>query len=177
MDPQTPIGNLPGIGKYHSQKLKKLEIKTLDNLIYHFPFRYDDFSKIERIQNATPGEKLSVRGIVWQIKNIRTPRGKFVTTATVADQSGVIEIIWFNQPFLTKNIKAGMPISLSGKVEVNGHRLRLVSPSYEIIRNTSYPVNDEARLWRQLPVTNNSSSLSLRAEGQSTLHTGITDCP
>jgi len=153
MDPQTPIEELPGIGRYFSHKLKRLEIKTVENLIYHFPFRYDDFSKIEKIQNVAPGEKLSVHGVVWQIKNIRTPIGKFVTTATVADQSGAIDIIWFNQPFLTKNIKPGMQISLSGKVELNGNRLRLVSPSYEIIRNTSY----------QQPVTNNQSP---------TLHTG-----
>src|SRR3989338_3524436 len=149
MDPQTPIEELPGIGRYFSHKLKRLEIKTVENLIYHFPFRYDDFSKIENIQNVTPGEKLSVQGIVWQIKNIRTPRGKFVTTATVADQSGTIDVIWFNQPFLTKNIKPGMQISLSGKVQVDNYRLKLVSPSYEIIRSTSY-----------------SSSLSPRAEGQ-----------
>src|SRR3989338_4484193 len=136
MDPNLPIKDLPGIGRYYSQKLKRLDIKTVEDLVYHFPFRYDDFSKIETIGNVKEGEKLSIQGIVWQIKNIRTPRGKFVTTATVADQSGTIEVIWFNQPFLTKNIKAGMQISLSGKVDLNSNRLRLISPAYEIIRTS-----------------------------------------
>ena len=145
MNPQTPIEKLPGIGRYFSQKLRRLDIKTVEDLIYHFPFRYDDFSKVEKIQNVIPGEKLSIQGVVWQIKNIRTPKGKFVTTATVADQSGVIETIWFNQPFLTKNIKPGMQISLSGKVEANGNRFRLISPSYEIIRsvNQRSTINDQ----------------------------------
>ncbi len=134
MNSKTPVEKLPGIGKYYSYKLKKLEVETLEDLIYHFPFRYDDFSQVAPIQNLTPGEKVSVQGIVWQIKNIRTRRGKFVTIATVADQSGTIEVIWFNQPYLTKNIKAGTPISLSGKVELDGHRYKMVSPQYEILR-------------------------------------------
>ncbi|MBI3283174.1 ATP-dependent DNA helicase RecG [Candidatus Curtissbacteria bacterium] len=135
MDPQTPVSKLTGVGEYYSRKLKRLEIKTVENLVYHFPFRYDDFSKIQEIREITPGEKLSVQGVVWQIKNIRIRSGKFITTATVADQSGTIEVIWFNQPYLTQTIKAGTPISLSGKVEVEGRKLKMLSPSYEIIRN------------------------------------------
>lgn len=137
MDPQTPISNLPGIGAYYARKLKKLEINTLEDLIYHFPFRYDDFSKIATITNITPGEKLSVTGVLWQIKNVRTRSGKFVTVATLADQSGTLEVIWFNQPYLTKTLKPGLQISLSGKAQLDGNRLKLISPSYEIPRSNS----------------------------------------
>ena len=168
MDPQTPIEELPGIGRYFSHKLKRLEIKTVENLIYHFPFRYDDFSKIEKIQNVAPGEKLSVHGVVWQIKNIRTPIGKFVTTATVADQSGAIDIIWFNQPFLTKNIKSGMQISLSGKVEIKGNHLQLISPAYEIIRHSNLKMENSTlhtgRLVPIYPETEGVSSKWIRAK-------------
>jgi len=152
VNPHTPIENLPGVGTYYARKLKKLEIKTLEDLIYHFPFRYDDFSQISTISNIVPGEKISVQGVIWQIKNIRTRRGKFVTVATIADQSSTIEVIWFNQPYLTKTLKAGLPVSLSGKVQLDGNRPKLVSPSYEIIRST---VNRE-------PLTVN----------QNTIHTG-----
>lgn len=136
MDPQTPISNLPGIGSYYARKLKKLEIHTLEDLIYHFPFRYDDFSKIAAISDITLGEKLSVTGVLWQIKNVRTRSGKFVTVATLADQSGTIEVIWFNQPYLTKTLKAGFQISLSGKVQLDRHKPKLISPSYEVIRDS-----------------------------------------
>ena len=136
MDPQTPIENLTGIGKYYSYKLKKLEIKTVEDLIYHFPFRYDDFSQIQKIEDIAADQKLSIQGVVWQIKNIRTRFGKFITVATIADQSGTIEVIWFNQPYLTKTIKAGMQISLSGKVELDGTRPKFISPQYELIRSS-----------------------------------------
>ena len=134
MEPQIPVSKLTGIGQYYSYKLKRLEINTLEDLIYHFPFRYDDFSKIGQIREVTPGEKTSIQGVVWQIKNIRTRSGKFVTVATVADQSGTIEVIWFNQPYLTKSIKPGSQISLSGKVELEGHKYKLIAPQYEILR-------------------------------------------
>ncbi|MDP2632164.1 MAG: ATP-dependent DNA helicase RecG [Candidatus Curtissbacteria bacterium] len=137
MGPKTPISHLPGIGQYYSYKLKHLEIETIEDLVYHFPFRYDDFSQLSQIQNLIPGEKTSIQGTVWQIRNIRTRNGKFITTATVADQTGTVEVIWFNQPYLTKNIEAGTPISLSGKVELDGHKFKLISPQYEIIRNGS----------------------------------------
>lgn len=170
MDPTLAISELPGVGGYYLHKLKKLNINTLQDLIYHFPFRYDDFSKIKSIQNLVPGEKLSIRGIIWQIKNVRTKSGKFVTRATVADQSGTIEAIWFNQPYLTKNLKAGIQISLSGKVEVNGSRLQLVSPSYEIIRSNQVPETRNqvptlhtGRLVPVYPETEGVSSKWLRA--------------
>ena len=168
MDAKTRVENLPGIGQYYSYKLKRLEIETLEELIYHFPFRYDDFSQIAPIQNLTPGEKVSIQGNVWQIKNIRTRTGKFITTATVADDTGTIEVIWFNQPYLTKNIKAGTPISLSGKVELDGHRFKLMSPQYEIIRTQTAPQDlstlHTGRLVPVYPETEGVTSKWLRAK-------------
>lgn len=131
----TPIENLAGIGSYYLRKLKRLEIKTANDLIYHFPFRYNDFSQIAKIENLSAGEKMSVQGIVWQIKNLRTKKGKFITKAKIADQSGFVDVIWFNQPYLTRVIKTGIPISLSGKIEIEGSRPKLISPSYEILKN------------------------------------------
>ncbi len=153
MQPQTPINEISGVGSYYARKLKRLEIETVEDLIYHFPFRYDDFSKISTISNIEPGEKLSIQGVLWQIKNVRTRSGKFITVATVADQSGTIEVIWFNQPYLTRNLKAGSQVSLSGKAQLEGKKVKLISPSYEVIRQTSY----------QLPTTSNQKT---------TLHTG-----
>src|SRR3990167_4198803 len=171
MDPKTPVRQLAGVGQYYCRKLRRLEIETVEDLAYHFPFRYDDFSKIQEIREVKPGEKLSVCGVVWQIKNIRTRSGKFITTATVTDQSGTVEVVWFNQPYLTKTIKAGTPISLSGKVEVEGRRLKMLSPSYEIIRTsqlaTSYQLPTTLHTGRLVPIypeTEGVSSKWLRAK-------------
>ncbi len=156
MDPQTKVFDLPGVGAFYSLKLKRLGIETVEDLIYHFPFRYDDFSIVEEIRDIVPGEKLSIQGVIWQIKNIRTRFGKFITTAQVADPSGVVDVIWFNQPYLTKSLKAGTPISLSGKVDTSSPRPKLLSPAYEIIR----------------PSLGSDPSHSLPDEQGRTLHTG-----
>ena len=138
MNPDLSISKIPGIGKYYEYKLRKLNINCTEDLIYHFPFRYDDFSQIKTIENIQTGEIVSIQGVIWQIKNIRTRSGKFVTVATVADQSGTVEVVWFNQPYLTQTLKAGMQISLSGKIQFEGFRAKLISPSYEVLRsNTS----------------------------------------
>ena len=174
MDPQNPIDQLPGVGKYYSYKLKKLEIKTLENLIYHFPFRYDDYSQIRgigEIREVSPQDKISVVGNVLSIKNIRTRYGKFLTRATVTDDSGTIEVIWFNQPYLTKNITPGTQISLSGKVKLDGKHYQLVSPQYEIIRSSQLTVhgsqNETIHTGRLVPIypeTEGISSKWLRAK-------------
>jgi len=148
----TSVKELPLIGDFYARGLKVLGIRTIFDLVNHYPFRYEDYSKVEKIRNLTPDEKISVKGIVWQIKNIRTRSGKFITKAIVADQTDKIEVIWFNQPFLTKNIHSGMQISLSGKVEFEGKKPKLISPSYEIIRS--------------------SQTLVFPQETTSTIHTG-----
>lgn len=136
MDPNLSVEVLPGVGNLYSKKLNRLEIKTVNDLIYHFPFRYDDFSTIKTIDRANLDEKITIQGNIWQIKNVRTPRGKFITTAQVADQSGTMEVIWFNQPYLTKILKSGTPVSLSGKLDPKSPKPKLIAPSYEIIRTT-----------------------------------------
>ncbi len=136
MDPNLAVEVLPGVGSIYSKKLNRLEIKTVNDLIYHFPFRYDDFSTIKTIDLINIDEKITIQGNIWQIKNIRTPRGKFITTAQVADTSGTIEVIWFNQPYLTKILKSGTPVSLSGKLDPKSPKPKLIAPSYEIIRSS-----------------------------------------
>lgn len=153
---KTPISEVHSIGPAYAARLKKLDIYTVEHLIYHFPFRYDDFSKIAQIVNITLGEKLSIVGNVWQIKNIRIRSGKFITKAIVADQTSIIEVIWFNQPYLTKTIKAGTPISLSGKVEAEGTKLKMISPTYELIHNrqdqSERPLQQPLHTGRLVPI-------------------------
>ena len=149
MNPTTKIDDLPGVGYYFRSRLKKLGVETLEDLIYHFPFRYDDFSKIEKVRDVNPDEKITIEGVVRQIKNVRLRNGKFITNATVADESGTVEVVWFYQPYLTKSIKAGIPISLSGKAKIEGSKVKMLSPQYEIQRTSLH----QPATSNQLPAT------------------------
>ena len=109
MQLSTPIQQISGIGPVFQRKLKKLGVKTVEDLIFHFPHRYEDFS------NATPIAKIQfngvscIRGKILEIENTKTWKRKIVLTqAIVQDNSGAIKIIWFNQPYLPKVIKSGV---------------------------------------------------------------------
>lgn len=183
MNPETPVEDIPQVGKYYAFKLKRLEIETVEDLIYHFPFRYDDFSNIAKIENINPNEKLTIKGVIWSIKNIRTRSGKFITVASVADTSGVVEVVWFNQTYLTKTLKAGTPVLLSGKVLNEGSKVKMLSPTYEIIRSKldnqspnyelAIPTLHTARLVPIYPETEGITSKWLRAKIAKVLPTYI----
>jgi len=131
---KTPIKNLYMVGQSYSQRLKKLEIKITEDLLYHFPFRYQDFSLISPISQLQPGEKVTVQGKVVSCKNIFTKKGKKIQKAVVSDQTGQIEAVWFNQPYLTQVLKPGNMISLAGKVDLFGIKKTLTSPEFEVLK-------------------------------------------
>ena len=160
---QTPVEKLFMIGPTYGKRLKSLGIKTAKDLLYHFPFRYEDFSRIVLIREAREGEKVTVQGIVWEIQNEITKfKAKKITTATVNDGTGEVYVVWFNQPFLVKAIKIGDQISLSGKIEKWGRRLRMVSPEWEIISEKKENIHT-GRLVPIYPETAKVSSKWLRS--------------
>lgn len=157
----TPIEKLYMVGPIYARRLKRLEINTAEDLIHHYPFRYDDYSLISKISLVQPGEKVTIQGQVLSMKNEYTKKGKRLQKAHVNDETGQIEAVWFNQPFLVKNIKPGNKINLSGKVEWFGHKLMLVSPEYEIIK--LHPLIHTGRLVPVYPETKGLSSKWLRS--------------
>ena len=101
---------------------EKLGIVKLQDFLFHVPFRYDDYSLVSQIGQVQAGEIVTVKGSVEEINNTYTRRFKTLQRATVKDDTGNINILWFNQPFLTKAIHKGDSISLSGKVELDKHK-------------------------------------------------------
>ena len=115
-----------------AQKLEKLGIFTLRDFLYHIPSRYEDYSIISPISALQPGEIVTIRGTVIDIKNLFTKRIN-IQKALVADENARIEVVWFNQPFLIRSIHKGSRIALSGTVDVFGGGRAMKSPEYEII--------------------------------------------
>ncbi len=133
MDLNTPIKNLGGIYKKYATRLEKLGILTLEDFLYHVPFRYEDYSLISKIENIQPGETVTVQGKITEIKNEYTRSFRNFQKAKVEDGTGTVNIIWFNQPFISKIFKKGDRISLSGKVKLSLNEKVLESPDYEIL--------------------------------------------
>ncbi len=136
MDLTTPIGALPGIGPSLKFKLSRLEINTVKDLLYHFPFRYDDFSQQTTILDAQIGEVVTLKGEIWSIKNIYTRSRKILTTAIFNDGTSPLELTWFNQSWITKQLAVGDHIQLSGKLTKYKNKLSIMSPKWEKVDGT-----------------------------------------
>lgn len=168
MDLSTYIENIPRIGPQSQKKLKKLGIKTVKDLLFHFPHRYEDFSNLVPISKLKLGEKFTIQGKIIGIDNIKTWRKRMILTqAIVKDDSGTIKVIWFNQPYLTNTLKPGDFVCLSGKVALGGQRrseseLYLSSPAYEKISNINSSSQTLTHTGRLVPVYPETEGLSSR---------------
>lgn len=130
--PETKTAALPRVGKATASLLKKLGLETVHDLLFYFPFRYDDFSRTSRIADLRPGLTASIGGTIELIQNKKSPRRRlFLTEALISDGSDSLKVIWFNQPFLARSYKVGDQLSLAGKVTEAYGQLQMISPLAE----------------------------------------------
>jgi len=128
------VALLPRVGPAIAGKLEKnLGVRTVSDLLYHIPFRYNDFSLISPIGSIRPGETVTVSGNVESMKSFYTKTGKNIQEALISDESGNIRIVWFNQSFLLRIIQAGITIRVSGEVAFFGNKIVIRNPQYEIL--------------------------------------------
>jgi len=137
------IQNIKYFGPAAVKKLSKLKIKTARDLLYHFPYRYEDFSNFTPIADLKPNSQATAHGTILNAKNIQIFKRRLVLTEIIVeDNSGAIKSVWFNQPYLLNQFKPGRQLNLSGKVVLNKKQLCFSNPAYEI---TSY---SESASWR-----------------------------
>lgn len=156
------VSVVPKIGPKYKELLKKLEIYTVGDLLYHFPFRYDDFSKIRTIDQVQDSDVVTIEATILKFNNIYTKNNKRLSKATAQDITGNIDIIWFNQHYLQTVIKEGQTYYFSGKVEKFNNKLSLISPSFE--PKTTEDTLNTARLVPVYPETVGVSSKYLRSK-------------
>ena len=162
MDLLTPVEKIPRIGPQYQKKLKRLGISTVGQLLFHFPHRYEDFSNMKKISEIKIGENVSIQGKILDIKNIRTFKKRmFLTQALLGDETGSIQAVWFNRPYLTNALKKNDLVFLSGKATPKANKYYLSNPAYEKISDKSDPIHT-ARLVPVYPETEGLSSRWLR---------------
>jgi len=165
MDLTTPIEQISRIGPQYQKKLRKLGIKTVRDLLFHFPHRYEDFSNLIKISEAKVGERVCVQGKILEIGNTRTWKKRMILTqAILKDDSGSIKVVWFNQPYLINVLKEGNFVCLAGKVISDKYGLYLSSPAYEKLttNNLQLTTNNLIHTGRLVPVYPETEGLSSR---------------
>lgn len=131
----TPVSDLPRIGKVLTKRLHKLGLTRVLDLLFYFPFRYEDFSVITPIVKIQPKMETTICGTIDLIANKRAFRRRmYITECLITDATGSAKAVWFNQPFITKLLKQGDHVYLSGKIEQTKYGLQLSNPSYEKVK-------------------------------------------
>lgn len=132
---QSSVQYIKGVGPRRAFLLGKLNIVTLEDLLYFIPFRYEDRSEIKKIAQVEAGKTETVVGEVMAVSLTETPRRRMkIVDLALSDASGVLHAKWFNQQYLKDYFKKGDRIMLSGRIKANtygGYRLEMESPMYE----------------------------------------------
>jgi ATP-dependent DNA helicase RecG len=131
----APLQYLKGVGPRRAADLARAGLVTVEDLLYRFPIRYEDRSRLEPIASLKPSQSASVTGRIVScgIRSTRRPGFK-IFEALVSDPTGALRVVWLNQPFLRDVFDRGQQVILFGPVEMRGHGgLQLTNPQYEIL--------------------------------------------
>jgi ATP-dependent DNA helicase RecG len=142
------VSSLPGMNPKNIKSLLSLGIKTIEDLLYYFPFRYEDFSEQKKIIDIRPGETVTVRGKVIDIKNPPTRGRRKITEVYIEDETASVKAVWFNFMMPLKFLSRGKFVQFSGKVSLfKGKEIYFQHPNFELISKTVYEKsNQEERL-------------------------------
>ena len=132
-DADASVTVLPGVGATAEKRLAALGIQTVSDLLHHRPRRYIDHSSVVPIAEAEPGREVTVIGEVVEIRARPARSGRVrVVEAAIADETGQILAVWFNQVYLVKTLRGRRNVALAGRVESAAYDRQLTSPEYEL---------------------------------------------
>lgn len=131
----SPSNVLPGVSGIYAGRLNRLGVRTIRDLLYLFPRRYNDYSKMQKIGQVRIGEVETIVGTIQEVQNVPTRRGIMRTEATIMDETGQVRAVWFNQPYLAQSLPRGAQIVISGRTEQFLGRPVFQSPEYELLES------------------------------------------
>ena len=127
----SPITTLKGIAGALAERFARLGVHTVRDLLYYFPARHLDYSRLLRVSDLTEGKDQTIMANVWEVRPTM-PGGRRSTEATLGDESGNIRAVWFNNPYVARQMKSGDRIVVSGRVKAFAGRLVYESPEWEL---------------------------------------------
>ncbi|HEU5438994.1 MAG TPA: ATP-dependent DNA helicase RecG, partial [Ktedonobacterales bacterium] len=128
----APITAIPGVGATQETRLRKLGIETVRDLLFTFPREHHDYSKLAKIGTLPFDETCTILGRIWEVENRRTGGGRTRTVAQVSDETGAIRLVWFNQPYLLKQLTRGAYIVATGVKQRFGNSVSFAVKSHEL---------------------------------------------
>jgi ATP-dependent DNA helicase RecG len=131
----TPLEKVKGVGPKTGEQFALAGLHNVGDLIMFLPRAHEDFSHVTDIDKIEPG-KATIKARCEKIETRQVRRGLRLTTATLADSTGKLQAIWFNQPYRATQLKGGDEFYFSGEFEFNYNRYQLTNPSAELVSET-----------------------------------------
>ncbi|MCS7200661.1 MAG: ATP-dependent DNA helicase RecG [Patescibacteria group bacterium] len=136
-DLEIDLREFRGIGYKTALKLAENKIKTVRDLLYYFPYKYQDLSQIQKIQDLKVNQDVVIVGKVSNLKFFSSPRKRmFILQGIVSDDTGSLKIVWYNQPFLLKTLSGNPTLLIYGKLVKNNFGINIQSPKFEIVKGS-----------------------------------------
>lgn len=129
----APVGRVPGVSPARSKALEKMGVRTVRDLLCHYPRRYVDMSNVATVAQAAVGTMCTVSGSVHEVKLKKPKPHLTLVEISVVDGSGVLIVTCFRQPWLADRLKPGTTVAVSGKVEFNYGFKRMTNPFLETL--------------------------------------------
>ncbi|MBI2983469.1 MAG: DNA helicase RecG, partial [Chloroflexi bacterium] len=125
---------LRGVGTEGQERLARLGIKTIEDLLWHLPHRYEDFSKIRPLRSLVADQKQTAIARLGRISQRRTARGLMLTEAELLEEDGrpsAVKAAWFGRSFVKQSFPEGQVVRISGDVKWIGRGLQFSQPKIE----------------------------------------------
>jgi ATP-dependent DNA helicase RecG len=137
---ETEVKYVKGVGDKLAQVLSKLNLYTLGDLLFHLPRRYEDRRQFRKIAHARPSDAVTVSGKLVTVDNVKV-RSLTLTKAYLDDGSGVLELVWYNQPYMkdTLNKLRNSQIVAYGVVKESPYGLQMETPEWEDLPDGADP--------------------------------------
>jgi len=143
----APVSAVRGISTSLAEKLSRLDVLTIRDFLYLFPHRHLDYSHLKTVSQLTEGHEETVIANIWEARRIAI-KGRPSTEAVLGDSTGNVRAVWFNNPYLARQLGPGKEIVLSGRVRYFGGRPVFESPDWELYE----PVEGFTHTGRLVPV-------------------------
>ncbi len=129
----TPLEQIKGVGPKTAQALEAAGLKTISDALDFLPRAYDDYSTAVNIADLQPG-KVTVKARCESVSTRVVRRGLRITTAVLADKSGKVKAVWFNQPYRETQLKSDAEFIFSGQFGMQYNRYQINNPSVELAK-------------------------------------------
>lgn len=138
MDLSSSIEEVKGVGPKTAETLKKVNLRTIGDLVYCLPRIYENYQTTVKIADLRPG-KVVIRGKISDLHLIRTSRKRLtITQGVIRDDTGAIRTLWFNQPYRAKQFDEQREYYFTGKYEFKNGRYQLTSPSATLVQDVEH---------------------------------------